>query len=135
MPRRRNSNTEPNDSTMEPLMESTEALENSLEGQEKEAEAIPPSLENTPSDPIELKVLEVTEKTNLKEKQSKESIEASIQEKLSRRSDEGDVDPFVPSVQLQNEVKQVAKEAGFHLSRGTEAGAALMARAKRRSTT
>lgn len=68
----------------------------------------------------------------LKEKQSKESIEASIQEKLSRRSDEGEIDPFVPLKQLQNEVIQVAKDQGFHLTRGTEAGAALMARARRR---
>jgi len=70
--------------------------------------------------------------TPLKEKQSKEAIEASIQEKLSKRSSE-EVDPFVPSAQLQKEVKEIAEQAGFSLSRGTEAGAALMARALRQA--
>lgn len=68
----------------------------------------------------------------LKEKQSKEAIEASIQEKLSKRSSD-EVDPFVPSAQLQKEVKEIAEQAGFSLSRGTEAGAALMARALRQT--
>ena len=76
--------------------------------------------------------LNTSDTTPLKEKQSKEAIEASIQEKLSKRFPE-DVDPFVPSAQLQKEVKEIAEQAGFSLSRGTEAGAALMARAVRQA--
>ena len=74
--------------------------------------------------------LKTSETTALKEKQSKESIEASVQEKLSKRLD-GEVDPFIPSAQLQKEVKEIASQEGFQLTRGTEAGAALMARARR----
>jgi hypothetical protein len=108
-------------------------------GDSNEAQSAPPS-----GGEVSLETLEVEpevksprkntrSKSAPKEKQSKESIEASIREKLSKRSDEGEVDPFVPSSQLENEVKQVAKESGFPLTRGTEAGAALMARARRRS--
>jgi hypothetical protein len=74
--------------------------------------------------------LKTSETTVVKEKQSKESIEASVQEKLSKRLD-GEVDPFIPSAQLQKEVKEIASQEGFQLTRGTEAGAALMARARR----
>ena len=77
---------------------------------------------------VELKTSDTNE---LKEKQSKEAIEASIQEKLSQRSEE--VNPFVPSAQLQTEVKEVATQEGFHLTRGTEAGAALIARSRRQA--
>jgi hypothetical protein len=86
-----------------------------------------------PSSPEEFTLTSNPEGQGLKDKQSKESIEAAIHEKLSNRGQEGQVDPFVPSAQLQNEVKQVAKANGFQLSRGTEAGAALMARARRRA--
>lgn len=62
---------------------------------------------------------------------SKEQIEASIKEKLSRKTDSAESDPFVPNVQLENEVKEVAKNKGFPLSRGTEIGARLLARSQR----
>ena len=126
MPRRKSSNTDPLDPTSE-MTETPSSSETSEAPQdiEKSTETSPPA-ETIP-------VVTPSEGT-LKEKQSKESIEAAIHEKLSRRSDEGSVDPFVPSPQLQKEVKQVAEESGFHLTRGTEAGAALMARARRRPT-
>lgn len=78
---------------------------------------------------IELKTPEVS--NNLPPAISKEEVAAKVQEKLSRRSDEQGADPFVPSTQLENEVKEVASNKGFPLSRGTEVGARLMARAKR----
>lgn len=87
------------------------------------------------TEPKEAPLVSDPDRQGIKERQSKESIEAAIQERLSNRSQEGNVDPFVPSAQLQNEVKQVAKLNGFPLSRGTEAGAALMARARRRTST
>jgi hypothetical protein len=62
---------------------------------------------------------------------SKESIEAAIKEKLSKRTDRETSDPFVPEVQLEKEVEDIAKKKGFPLSRGTEIGARLMARSKR----
>jgi hypothetical protein len=67
----------------------------------------------------------------IKDKPTKESIEASIQEKLSKRLNSPEVDPFVPSSQLNNEVKEVSRSNGFPLTRGTEVGARLMAKAKR----
>ena len=91
----------------------------------------PVIIEPTGTEPAVV-ILKTSDTTELKEKQSKEAIEASIQEKLSKRSSE-EVDPFVPSAQLQQEVKEIAKQEGFPLSRGTEAGAALIARARRQA--
>lgn len=85
--------------------------------------------EVNPQEPASVE-LKTSETSGLKEKQTKEAIEATIQEKLSKRAD-GEVDPFVPSAQLQKEVKDIASQEGFALTRGTEAGAALMARARR----
>lgn len=126
MPRRKSSNTDPLDTTSE-MTETPPSSETSETPEDIEK----PTETSLPAETIP--VVTPSEGT-LKEKQSKESIEAAIHEKLSRRSDEGSVDPFVPSPQLQKEVKQVAEESGFHLTRGTEAGAALMARARRRPT-
>lgn len=75
--------------------------------------------------------MNLPEATELKERASKEEIEAAIQERLSRKTTSQDSDPFVPSSQLENEVKTVAKQKGFPLSRGTEIGARLMARSIR----
>lgn len=62
---------------------------------------------------------------------SKEKIEISVKEKLARKTDAVDSNPFVPNVQLENEVKEIAENKGFPLSRGTEIGARLLARANR----
>lgn len=94
-----------------------------------ETETLAP-VEDSGQAPVNLE-LKTPEHQELKEKASKESIEASIKEKLSRRTDNPDPDPFVPSTQLANEVKDVANKQGFALSRGTEIGARLMARARR----
>lgn len=83
-----------------------------------------------PTAPVALE-LQTQKDSGLKEKATKESIEAAIKEKLSRKTDSDDIDPFVPSVQLDKEVKDIANKGGFPLSRGTEVGARLMARAKR----
>lgn len=58
------------------------------------------------------------------------SVQASIHEKLSKR-DSTNQDPFIPALQLENEVKEIAKAGNFPLTRGTEAGARLMAKSKR----
>lgn len=62
---------------------------------------------------------------------STESIQASMEEKLSRRTDSEGEDPFVPHNQLEKEVHEIAQSEGFPLSRGTEVGARLLARARR----
>jgi hypothetical protein len=82
-------------------------------------------------DPVKIELNTSDSQNNLPPAISKEEIAASVQEKLSRRTDEQGVDPFVPSTQLENEVKEVASKKGFPLSRGTEVGARLMARSKR----
>lgn len=87
-------------------------------------------VEPEPTAPVALE-LQTQKDSGLKEKASKESIEAAIKEKLSRKTDSDDIDPFVPSVQLDKEVKDIANKGGFPLSRGTEIGARLMARANR----
>lgn len=75
--------------------------------------------------------LSTSEEVKLPEKPSEESIQAMVQEKLSRRGDEPGFNPFVPSQQLESEVKEVAKKSGFPLTRGTEIGARLIARSQR----
>lgn len=62
---------------------------------------------------------------------TREVIETSVREKLSKKTDDQKSDPFVPQSQLDNEVVQVAREKGFPLSRGTEIGARLLARSRR----
>jgi hypothetical protein len=89
-----------------------------------------PEVEPEPTAPVALE-LQTQKDSGLKEKASKESIEAAIKEKLSRKTDSDGIDPFVPSVQLDKEVKDIANKGGFPLSRGTEIGARLMARANR----
>lgn len=58
----------------------------------------------------------------------KQAVETSVRKKLDKRTDSAD--PFVPqnSAQLEVEAKQIAKEKGFELNRGTSIGARLMAR-------
>lgn len=107
---------------VEPALEATE--QPSVQPEVEEA-----TVQEPDKSPVSLE-LHTSKETSVKEKPSKESIEASIQEKLSKRSDT-DVDPFVPAPQLQKEVKDIANTQGFPLNRGTEAGAALMARARR----
>lgn len=62
---------------------------------------------------------------------TKEKVETSVTKRLSKKTDKTKNDPFVPQVQLEEEVKQVAQDKGFPLSRGTEIGARLLARSKR----
>lgn len=81
--------------------------------------------------PKEINLETPKDNNNLAPAVSKEEIEASIQEKLSRKTDKQEVDPFVPGLQLDNEVKDIANKKGFPLSRGTEIGARLMARSNR----
>jgi len=77
--------------------------------------------------------LHVPTTAGVKDPQSKEEIGAAIQEKLLNRDTSGEPGSEVNLQQLRNEVKQVAEKLGFPLSRGTEAGAALMARARKRN--
>lgn len=85
-----------------------------------------------PLAPVELELKFGSQENKLPEKLSKEKIEAAVKEKLSRKTDSPDSNPFIPQTQLENEVKEVAKIKGFPLSRGTEIGARLLARSKRR---
>jgi hypothetical protein len=85
-----------------------------------------------PTAPAELELRVGSTENKLPEKLSKEKIEASVKEKLSRKTDDPNSNPFVPQTQLENEVKEVAKAKGFPLSRGTEIGARLLARSRRK---
>lgn len=87
--------------------------------------------EEAPKEPAIVELVTPETTSNVAEAQTKEEIAATIQEKLSRKTDQAGADPFVPSVQLENEVKEIASKKGFPLSRGTEIGARLMARSKR----
>lgn len=87
--------------------------------------------EPDPKAPVELELRIGSQESKLPEKLSKEEIETSVKEKLARRTDSTDSNPFVPQTQLEGEVKEVAKNKGFPLSRGTEVGARLLARSKR----
>lgn len=104
---------------------------------EEVAEEVKPVEEAEPSEPpaspLEPAVVELqTSKDEaVKPARSQEEIAAAMHEKLSRKTDQEGQDPFVPSSQLENEVKQIANKNGFPLSRGTEIGARLMARSKR----
>lgn len=62
-----------------------------------------------------------------------EKIQTDVREKLARRTDNEDV--FVPAnpVALEKAAKEVAKEQGFELNRGTSIGARLLARAQKRA--
>lgn len=84
-----------------------------------------------PKAPVELELRVGSNEAKLPGKVSKEEIEASVKDKLSRKNDSPEMNPFVPQTQLENEVKEVAKKQGFPLSRGTEIGARLLARSKR----
>lgn len=117
-------------------LETTEILEPvSQETQETQSSDIlkPEEVEPVTNDkaPKEVELEAPKDGGNLAPAVSKEEIEASIQEKLSRKTDKDGLDPFVPNVQLDNEVKDIANKKGFPLSRGTEIGARLMARSKR----
>lgn len=86
------------------------------------------SLEDTAPAVVEL---QTAKDATVAPARSKEEIAAEMHEKLSRKTDKDGADPFVPSSQLENEVKEIASKGGFPLSRGTEIGARLMARSKR----
>jgi hypothetical protein len=137
MTRRKSNKSEQPDAIVSPDVEQAEATV--LEAPEVELEPTetpdPVASEVKPepteaSAPVELE-LQTPKESGIKDKATKESIEAAIKEKLSRKTDSNDIDPFVPSTQLDNEVKDIANKGGFPLSRGTEVGARLMARAKR----
>lgn len=113
-----------------------EMVEGELSEPPAPVETEPKEVEAKPSDPlapVELELKIGSQENKLPDKISKERIEASVKEKLSRKTDAPDSNPFVPQTQLENEVKEVAKSKGFPLSRGTEIGARLLARSKRRN--
>lgn len=121
MARRRSSSSQSTD----PTIESIESID-SQEVQEMQESAV-----TDPLSPVELELKIGTQENKLPEKLSKEKIEASVKEKLSRKTDSPDSNPFIPNTQLENEVKDIAKSKGFPLSRGTEIGARLLARSRR----
>jgi hypothetical protein len=87
--------------------------------------------EVNPLQPASLELLYGDKASSPPEELTKEKVESSVRKKLARKTDEEKEDPFVPQAQLDSEVIQVAREKGFPLSRGTEIGARLLARAKR----
>lgn len=109
------------------------------EAPEPAPEPAPEAVVAPPTDPaVEASAPAVVELQTAKDAtvapaRSKEEIAAEMHEKLSRKTDKDGADPFVPSSQLENEVKEIASKKGFPLSRGTEIGARLMARSKRLS--
>lgn len=82
--------------------------------------------------PVEIELKYGSNQDSAPQPVSREKIEASVKEKLSRKTDSPASNPFVPHTQLENEVKEVAKNQGFQLSRGTEIGARLIARSHRK---
>lgn len=94
-------------------------------------DAVIETVVSNPLAPVELELKVGSQENKLPEKLSKEKIEAAVKEKLSRKTDAPGSNPFVPSTQLENEVKEIAKSKGFPLSRGTEIGARLLARSRR----
>jgi len=62
-----------------------------------------------------------------------EKIQTDVRQKLAKKST--DEDAFVPAnpVALEKAAKEIAKESGFELNRGTSVGARLMARAQKRA--
>lgn len=84
-----------------------------------------------PKQPVNLELRVGSNESNTPKELTKESIEVSVRKKLAKKTDDEKSDPFVPQAQLDNEVVQVAREKGFPLSRGTEIGARLLARARR----
>ena len=67
-----------------------------------------------------------------KEAAPAEKIQTDVRQKLAKKS--ADEDAFVPAnpVALEKAAKDVAKDQGFELNRGTSVGARLMARAQKR---
>jgi hypothetical protein len=127
MPRKKNEELTQDSPDILDVTENSETSEIRDEGGEIVESSLTPS-DKTPA-VIPLSQPSVTEA--LAPATSKESIEAAIKEKLSKRTDRETSDPFVPEVQLEKEVEDIAKKKGFPLSRGTEIGARLMARSKR----
>lgn len=136
MARKKSASTEQVDASVEPSSEIQEVQETIEDAQTAVLEENEPTLKEEVPAPSSKEPLEVELRTAQKEEapapaQRKEEIEAAIQEKLSRKTDSEGADPFVPNIQLENEVKDIASKKGFPLSRGTEIGARLMARSKR----
>ena len=59
-----------------------------------------------------------------------EKVQTDVRAKLAKRSDNEDM--FVPSTpkQVEEDAKEVARNAGFDFNRGTSVGARLMARSR-----
>jgi len=96
---------------------------------EEPAKAEPAEVD--PKSPVNLELRVGSNESKTPKELTKETIEVSVKKKLAKKTDEDRSDPFVPQAQLDNEVVQVAREKGFPLSRGTEIGARLLARARR----
>ena len=62
-----------------------------------------------------------------------EKVQTDVRAKLAKRTDNEDM--FIPSTpkQLEEDAKEVAKDAGFDFNRGTSVGARLMARSRQNS--
>ena len=62
-----------------------------------------------------------------------EKVQTDVRAKLAKRTDNEDM--FIPSTpkQLDEDAKEVAKNAGFEFNRGTSVGARLMARSRQNS--
>lgn len=107
--------------------------ENSISGEVNEIEIGDHSpIITDPLQPASLELRYGDKDNKVPEKLTKERVESSVRRKLAKKTDDNREDPFVPQAQLDNEIVQVAREKGFPLSRGTEIGARLLARSKRK---
>lgn len=85
------------------------------------------------TEPVELELTYADTVVVEPEPLTKEKVETLVSKRLSKKTDKSKENPFIPQVQLEEEVKQISEDKGFPLSRGTEIGARLLARSKRSS--
>jgi hypothetical protein len=111
---------------------STPAVDEAWVEVKEEAPKEPEAAETKQSEPVNIEtVTPSSEPVQAPPAPLKEAIETDVRKKLSNRSLEEDV--FVPSspAVLEHAAKEVAKQGGFDLTRGTSIGARLIARSRK----
>lgn len=83
-------------------------------------------------EPVNLETQSSEEPVAAPEAPAPEKLQTDFREKLTRKTDGGNI--FVPSnpAALEKAAEDIAKQSGFELTRGTSIGARLIARAQQR---